>query len=294
MNMLVSEQKELMKREHTNLLDEYNDCIEWQRLLWLKQPYPDNYTDSKFLEVLSEIKCPKPNSQGCSDYFTVMIDFLTFHHTLVNSSLIYVIFILVYRYHYSPIALAGITTLFSSFSYHSVSNLKSSMIIVFTMLTLSPILKTLSRTTTSDSIWNLSSWLTIIYVVCLSCSKSSVLPTNILLSNVTVLASRLNTTPEVFCFLLICIELNIFLPSFESKLRFERNYIAYSIIIAVTHVIVYTFITMTLGWSYSLPMVTLSIAFIFILPWYFIHWQRNYYRGHQLLSTWDAKIPILD
>ncbi|AMD20807.1 HDR065Cp [Eremothecium sinecaudum] len=267
---------------------------EWRRLLWLKQPYADTYTDPKFLEVLDEIKKGPQSKQECSNYSDVVIDFLTFHHTLANSSLVYIIFALVYRFHYSLITLAAFTTILSSWSRLFWAHFKSSMIIIFTMLTLSPVLKTLSKSTSSDSIWTLSCWLTIFYVLSLSWSKTSILPTNILLSNVTVLASRLNTTTEVFCFLLICIELNILLPNYERKLRSGRYLLSYGGIFVTTHIIVYTFVTRALGWHYAVPLAALSMTFLFIVPWYFIYWERNYYKGHKLLSTWDAKFPILD
>lgn len=267
---------------------------EWKRLLWFKQPYPDTYTDPKIIESIKHIQSCCLSKKECSQYSDVMIDFLRFHYTLANSSLIYVIFTLVYHFHYSPIALTAVTTLLSSLSYNFSTHIKSSMIIIFTMLTLSPVLKTLSKTTSSDSIWTLSCWLTIFHVISLSWSKTSILPTNILLSNVTVLASRLKTTPEVFCFLLICIELNILLPSYEKKLRSEQRIVSYASIALFTHIVVYTFITKTLGWYYTVPLSILSIAFIFIAPWYFIYWERNCYKGHELFSTWDAKVPILD
>ncbi|AEY96737.1 FAEL247Wp [Eremothecium gossypii FDAG1] len=267
---------------------------EWRRLLWLRQPYPDNFTDPRFLTTLQEITAGQLRSQEFSRYLDVVLDFLTFHHRLANTLLIYVVFTLLYRYHYSPIALAALTTLCASLSFRVLEHLKSSMIVTFTMLTLAPVLKTLSRTTSSDSIWNLSCWLTIIYVLSYSWTQSSLVPTNILLSNVTVLASRLNTTPEVFCFLLICIELNILLPSYERNLRLQGRYATYGCIVMFTHAIVYTFVTMTLGWTYTAPLLVLSVAFIFIAPGYFIYWQRHHYKGHEVLATWDAKKPIFD
>lgn len=47
-----------------------------------------------------------------------------------------------------------------------LSTLKSALLIYSTLLGLSPILKSLTRTTTSDSIWALSSWLFLVNLLC--------------------------------------------------------------------------------------------------------------------------------
>lgn len=266
----------------------------WKRLLWIKQSYNDNYTDPNFLLKVDEYKRYQNEPHEHSRFLSVLMDFLIFYHTLLNTSLIYVIFGYVYYFHKSPLPLTVLATSIIAVCSYKKFNIKSSIIIIFTMLTLSPVLKSLSRTTSSDSIWSLSFWLSILYILTLSTLKSTVVPTNILLSNVTVLASRLDNTTDVFCFLLICIELNILLPELELWFLQSGYFILYWFSFLITITIVYSFVTLSLDWYYTLFLSLFSVAFIFVSPWYFIYWQRYYYTGHELLTTWDAKVPVFD
>lgn len=270
----------------------------WKRLLWLKQPYPDTYTDPSFLANLSRLRGYQKLPRETSSYSQVALDFLKFYHRLLNTSLFYVIFSCFYQYHYSPIPFTALLTLLAfvvSFFFKNRSvQLKSSIIIIFTMLTLSPVLKSLSSTTSSDSIWTLSCWLTVIYVLAVSTTSSSIVPTNLLLANVIVLASRLDTTTEVFCFLLICVEINILLPNLESWCIKKGYNWLYAISFFLNHLVVYCFVTYALGWTYTLTLIIMAFAFVVVSPRYFIYWQRHYYKGDKMLSDWDAKIPILE
>ena len=291
----------------------------WKRLLWIKQDYPDNYTDPKFLEFLKHIK-QKRNSPPTIQYDCGQIryDFLKVYNIFLNTCFMYITFTCIYYYECDPIPFTVLITAFtiicSTHRTHGLSsllNFKSSMIITFTMLTLSPVLKSLSRTTASDSIWNLSFWLSVVYLF--TCATSSLSPsppsteppphsifldpkdvnrpsslsTNVLVANVAVLASRLKNTTEVFCFLFICTQLNIVLPRIINISKIELS--------ALSNLSVYLFVNYTLGPRMTLIFLMASLVFIQLLPRLFFYWQVNYRRrDYEILDLWDPRTPILD
>ena len=112
------------------------------------------------------------------------------------------------------------------------------------------------------------------------------LPTNILLANVAMLSSRLPTTTHVFCFLLICIEINIILPKLLDISKFTVS--------LVSNLIVYTYINISWGVSTMIIFGIFTIIFTNILPRVFWYWETHYKcKTPEILSLWDTKTPIL-
>ncbi len=157
--------------------------------------------------------------------------------------------------HFSP------TTLSPSLSprvQNRLKTLKSAILIYFALLGLSPILKSLTKSTSSDSIWALATWLLIINIfffdygglyvpsksrstiastpMTATASSSTLAPvndaarappfpsslsTNAALMASTVLASRLTSTTHVFSLTLFSIEVFGLFPVFRRHLRHE-------------------------------------------------------------------------
>lgn len=163
--------------------------------------------------------------------------------------------------HYSH-TLASAGTLPNSLSPRTQARLKtfkSALLIYFALLGLSPILKSLTKSTSSDSIWALATWLLIINIfffdygstylpkranrTIISSNSSEVIPvepslapvhsssrnppfpsslsTNAALMASTVLASRLLTTTAVFSLTLFSIQVFGLFPVFRRHLRHE-------------------------------------------------------------------------
>lgn len=295
----------------------------WTRLLWIKQQYPDNYTDPKYLEFMDEMKKKREGAPRIEyDYDQIRKDIMKFYNIFLNSCFIYIVFTFIYYYKYSAIRLAGsITVVTMLVSTHrdkelrSLLNVKSSLIIVFMLLTLSPVLKSLSKSTASDSIWTVSFWLNILYI--LTCATSSLSPslhkeetekqqasifydindhtnnkpsnlaTNLLLANVAMLASRLATTTDVFCFLLVCIQVNIILPRIIN--------ISHVRIATVSSMLVYLFVGVSIGYRATIIFLVSSVSYILCMPRLFYHWQMNYRRrDYEILDLWDPRTPMVD
>lgn len=109
-----------------------------------------------------------------------------------------------------------------------MNTIKSAVLIYFTLLGLSPILKSLTRSTSSDSIWAMSFWLLAINIFFFDYSGTWVgvnkfpvasLSTNAALMASTVLASRLPSTGQVFSLTLFSIEVFGLFPVFRRYAR---------------------------------------------------------------------------
>jgi len=102
---------------------------------------------------------------------------------------------------------------------------KSAILIYCALLGLSPILKSLTKSTASDSIWAISFWLMCINVVFFDYGRGvganfpASLSTNAALMASTVLASRLESTRHVFSLTLFSIEVFGLFPVFRRYLR---------------------------------------------------------------------------
>ncbi|GAB7351865.1 hypothetical protein MBLNU459_g2418t1 [Dothideomycetes sp. NU459] len=102
---------------------------------------------------------------------------------------------------------------------------KSALLIYCALLGLSPILKSLTKSTSPDSIWAMSSWLMIInvftydYGAGVEAKFPASLSTNAALMASTVLASRLPSTTHVFSLTLFSIEVFGLFPVFRRHLR---------------------------------------------------------------------------
>ncbi|KAK5163403.1 glycosylphosphatidylinositol anchor biosynthesis [Saxophila tyrrhenica] len=106
-----------------------------------------------------------------------------------------------------------------------LSTVKSAILIYCSLLGLSPILKSLTKSTSSDSIWALSSWLMMLNVMTFDYGAGpeakfpAPLSTNAALMASTVLASRLPSTTHVFSLTLFSIEVFGLFPVFRRHLR---------------------------------------------------------------------------
>lgn len=110
-------------------------------------------------------------------------------------------------------------------THQRLGTIKSAILIYCTLLGLSPILKSLTRSTSSDSIWAMSFWLLAINIFFFDYSGGvgakfpASLSTNAALMASTVLASRLPSTKQVFSITLFSIEVFGLFPVFRRHVR---------------------------------------------------------------------------
>ncbi|KAI1181306.1 phosphatidylinositol N-acetylglucosaminyltransferase-domain-containing protein [Nemania sp. FL0916] len=122
-----------------------------------------------------------------------------------------------------------------------LGTIKSAVLIYSTLLGLSPILKSLTRSTSSDSIWAMSFWLLAINIFFYDYSGGvgvkfpASLSTNAALMASTVLASRLPSTGQVFSLTLFSIEVFGLFPVFRRYARHQswKYHVVLSILLII-------------------------------------------------------------
>lgn len=214
---LVSNSERLSHKKHRHHYSISASSTGWKKLLWLKQPYEDNYTDSSFLSQL------KRNSTVVKYSYTKLMSdcsIIVMHLSLIMS--VIVVFYGIYKLDWNPLKPALLSTVLTVIGFifyvvtlkirrnrelielqqfkirqlYDISSIfgsnnipadlasidledyltevsppnffetsKSSLLIILYLLTLSPVLKSLTNSTSSDSIWALSAWLSLLNVM---------------------------------------------------------------------------------------------------------------------------------
>ncbi|KAK6413721.1 glycosylphosphatidylinositol anchor biosynthesis [Oleoguttula sp. CCFEE 5521] len=259
----------------------------WKKLLWIKQSYPDNYTDeATFLDALQR----NPRLQPY-EFWTLVGDSTVIVQHVCSVVVFVCCFVGIYRGRGDFATLDGadqedlspglsathdFTSTAPPSRAHSrhpsttsptlspdlspptpdystwtpppthprLQTLKSATLIYFSLLGLSPLLKSLTLSTSSDSIWALAAWLITLNVFTFDYSSPSPTPahhsldleapagsagegktypaslsTNAALMASTVLASRLPSTAHVFSLTLFSISIFGLFPVFRRSLR---------------------------------------------------------------------------
>lgn len=191
--------------------------------------------------------------------------------------------------------------------HQRLGTIKSAILIYSTLLGLSPILKSLTQSTSSDSIWAMSLWLLAINIFFFDYSGGvgtkfpASLSTNAALMASTVLASRLPSTKQVFCLTLFSIEVFGLFPVYRRYVQ-HRNF--------RQHVILTVLLILGAGWGVGVVMrepspgywpwkrglggmvVSVLIAAIATggCSWWLIGLQRY---KNEIRGPWDPARPII-
>ncbi|KAF5102709.1 hypothetical protein D0Z00_000201 [Geotrichum galactomycetum] len=291
----------------------------WRKLLWVRQPYPDNYVDDTFLSQLKQNSHVQPYTLGalsrdscgilehvssvvlfgCGFYFTYTgstNDSSSFSSTGSTSSGGPEIFgasdstVLLWVAAFGTSVLGG-------------TSLKSSALVLCTLLALSPVLKSLTLSTSSDSIWALACWLVFANILFKDysgrsgggSSTRSVLATNLVLSAAIVLASRLESTIQVFSFILFSIQLFGVFPNFTSRLRSadangnNGGWVYYAVLLVLV-VGSSTGLFLVGGIFILLVWIVIMVGIVLGLPVMLLTLQKY---KNEIQGPWDPARPIL-
>lgn len=340
----------------------------WKKLLWIRQDYEDNYTDTSFLSQL------KTNSTVVTySYWKLFKDFslLVLHISVILCSLL--VFYGIYELEWNPVRPAIMSTVLTVFGFiiydltlkirrnrelinvqrwkieqlaaqrarspssrssspfpstptkpvelekyltepmppDLFTTCKSSVLIILNMLTFSPVLKSLTNSSASDSIWVISAWLCILnvlfndYVIDFPRppkrptlhsplerkSQSSNISKNIALSNAIVLASRLNSNLSAFCFILFSTEVCGLFPTFNNFTRrcgfWQFHWLQYlGIVLGVDYTVYKIF---GVGWLAC--WLSLHALITVVGPLYFIALQKY---KEEMQGPWDIAHPVIN
>lgn len=198
-----------------------------------------------------------------------------------------------------------VASLFSSRNRQRLSTVKSAFLIYLSLLGLSPILKSLTKSTASDSIWTLSCWLLIMNIFSFDYGTGegagattkfpASLSTNAAVMASTVLASRLPTTTHVFSLMLFSMEVFGLFPIFRRQLR-QQSWTGHVILTLALVIIAGGAVGMTLG--KDLPSAIIGSVLGSILTalamggcsWWLISLQKY---KNVVIGPWDPARPII-
>ncbi|KAI5464077.1 phosphatidylinositol N-acetylglucosaminyltransferase subunit C [Mariannaea sp. PMI_226] len=192
--------------------------------------------------------------------------------------------------------------------HQRVETIKSALLIYCTLLGLSPILKSLTRSTSSDSIWAMSFWLLAINIFFFDYSGGvgakfpASLSTNAALMASTVLASRLPSTKEVFSLTLFSIEVFGLFPVFRRYVRHRswRFHVLSSIVLVLGAGLGVGLILgdpgPTGGWPWKGGLVGMTVGVLIAVlatggcSWWLIGLQKY---KNEIRGPWDPARPII-
>lgn len=296
----------------------------WKKLLYLNQRYPDNYTHELFLSQLRRNTTVVKYS-----YLKLVDDFSLIAQHLSMLLLVVLIFIGIYYQNWNPITPAiyfSILTMIGFALWDATSDkdtrttpggtmankipmqnmvpnqtgggrskLKSSILLLFILLLLSPVLRSLTKATASDSIWAIASGLTLANTLLHEYAMASdlatckpIVSTNIAFSNAIVLASRLGSNVSVFCFVLCSIEISILLPIFDIHVRQFPLLLYHRTLFLMITVLVCVIVAKVLSLQFLVIWVCGQVGIVLVLPMYFLFLQKY---KNELQGPWDSAKP---
>lgn len=189
-----------------------------------------------------------------------------------------------------------------------LGTIKSAILIYSTLLGLSPILKSLTKSTSSDSIWAMSFWLLAINIFFFDYSGGvgakfpASLSTNAALMASTVLASRLPDTTQVFSLTLFSIQVFGLFPVFRRHVR-HRSW-KYHVVLSVLLVLGAGLgVGMVLGevdgqgrWPWKRGVIGMVVSLVIAAlaaggcSWWLIGLQKY---KNEIRGPWDPARPII-
>ncbi|KAJ5154624.1 Phosphatidylinositol N-acetylglucosaminyltransferase [Penicillium coprophilum] len=186
-----------------------------------------------------------------------------------------------------------------------LTTVKSAFLIYFSLLGLSPILKSLTKSTASDSIWAMSCWLLIMNIFSFDYGSGegagattkfpASLSTNAAVMASTVLASRLPSTTHVFSLMLFSMEVFGLFPIFRRQLR-QKSWTGHVLLTLALVIVTGGAVGVTLsgGWTGAIIGSVLgSILTAFVMggcSWWLISLQKY---KNVVIGPWDPARPII-
>lgn len=266
------------------------------KVLWVRHSGPDNYVGPTFLSQLKR-------NHNVSKYHrsTVVSDASVLLVSLSLAVVFLLTFVAIYRLGVRPHYFAALTTLGDLTLAKNwiqarptsgrVAALKSGIVEVFVIMILAPVLRSLTESTSSDSIWALCGWLLFLSVLVLSRS-SLALSTNTTLAATIVLASRLNSSLDVFSFVLFSIETFVTLPLAFKWLQHSENSFAWrTALMLVISISSWILVVWIIGWRALILWIFCQFVVIGGIPFLFLSLQKH---KDRISGPWDRAKPVLN
>ncbi|KAI0778174.1 phosphatidylinositol N-acetylglucosaminyltransferase [Trametes elegans] len=283
---------------------------EWERVLWKKKPYPDNYVPRSFLASLSKnpnfkpytywhlviLSCPI--SQHLAGIFLFLAVFMRLQQRLLDPRALVWISAAVFLAGYMTWEILDCSSPDNVARYtNRAKTLKASILVFLALMSLSPVLKTLTAATSSDSIWALSACLFILNALLADYTAlrpqshrrerlTSVLSMNAAISSSVVLASRLSDDISVFGLILFSVQTFALFPMLRRRIQDTASLLQ----IALTGLLSGLSIALTYPLSTTAAyLYSVCFTFVTFIAPAMLVWAQRY--KNEIRGTWDPAVP---
>lgn len=287
-----------------------NMSTSWEKVLWKTQPYPDNHIPRhEFLSALQR----NPNFTPYTYWQLVLLSGPVTQH-LTTILLFISTFIRLEERSLDPRILMWISILSFLSGYliwetldrlahkpyrglDRFRTIKSSILIFLALMSLSPVLRTLTAATSSDSIWALSATLFIINTLLADYTAAdmlgavqerltSVLSMNAAISSSVVLASRLENDLAVFALILFSVHVFSLFPILRRRLQVSPAIVQLLITLILSGLALMSIAPL------SLPVTWIcgfALCFVSFLAPGILVWAQKY--KNEIRGPWDVAVP---
>ncbi|KAA8907327.1 phosphatidylinositol:UDP-GlcNAc transferase PIG-C [Sphaerosporella brunnea] len=176
-----------------------------------------------------------------------------------------------------------------------IATAKSALLIYFTLLGLSPILRSLTKGVTEDSIWAIATWLFIANFLSFDYGSGiernfpASFSTNAAITSSVVLASRLTDTSHVFSLMLFSIQVFGLFPVFRRTLK----HMSWNLHVLLTVVLVLGAaggLMFVVGWGWAVAWVLGVLVGMGGCGWWMIDLQKY---KNEIHGPWDPARPVI-
>ncbi|OLY78120.1 Phosphatidylinositol N-acetylglucosaminyltransferase GPI2 subunit [Smittium mucronatum] len=281
---------------------------QWQKKLYIKQDYPDDYVDKTFL-----IELQKNANVRIYDYWLVVSESIVVTQHLSSIIIFIAFFIYLYRDNISNYFLVNtslVMLLLGSLLWDGILSklnppqplilnmkmVRSVVNFALILYFLSPVLRTLTEDTSSDTIWALTVVFFILNLTFHDYSTNNLtrissigsISMNAAVLACVLLASRLKTNNSVFAFLVFALIWFALFPLLRRLLILTSR--PYSIILTIVLAVTGTVAFFPISKAVSLLHFSLSFFITFICPIWLI-WIQRY--KNEIHGPWDEATPIV-
>lgn len=266
------------------------------KTLWIKKSVPDTHVHSTFLSQL------KHNQNVVKYEYKTLIFDSSGLLVNINTGIIFILsFVAIYLHNFDPRIFVAVATAPDLILLHYfmqtltwkqiLATTKSNLVILFAMLSLTPVFRSLTESTSSDSIWALSGWLLLLNIT-MSSRSFPALSTNTALAAIIVLASRLRTSQEVFFFILFNTQIFVALPFGYKwmKLHDSHSHTSCYLVACFISLCSSVLVQMLFGWLIMVIWGAIQLLILLGLPALFLSLQQ--YKD-RISGPWDPAKPDL-
>jgi len=276
--------------------------MKWRKVLYEKQGVPDNYVDKSFLEELQTnlnvktytklyaIRETGVVTQEICSVVTFIVTFIYLENDFLQPLYLFVgssLTVLVLYFTFKLIIFGGVNN--SNGKHRTwIDDTKSAAFFLLFGFGLSPILKTLMDTVSTDTIYAMASFMMLIHLICHDYGLTSPIVSSSISLNAAIfatvcLASRLATVEGAFVLLTLSVKAFALYPVFRQHLQVSKtNFLLTAVMLLIALVSLYS-----VSITAALLFLSVIIFVNLICPLWFVNWQSYKENIH---GPWDEAV----